>query len=320
MSSPDNKRDPVSVGDEVGETDSPTVMESPIADSPVLVPAAAESALMPAETLPETTSSDLLSPTASEDVAPGWAKVDDPLLPSALEEAHHPVKEHPGLFGRPQIREILCLHDIRIGEGRTLVQVQWAGWGVLHAEAMLEGQNFQRRMIFGLPGERAIDLLIPVGATLTVSVRNLWGRDHRTLEVLASEPVLPQVVVPSTPGVRGVQMPNTKLPSFPSMAISRLIPLQLRVVMRVRRPLPKIDDRLRYAIAIESRRLSNLPWLIGTAQRYQRAKLSPSYPRQLLTPSYRSLAVPDANMVPVRDRLKAWMVEVHHGEDETEGG
>lgn len=319
MSSPDNKRDLASVGKEVGETDSPTVMESPIADSPVLVPAAAESALMPAETLPETTSSDLLSPTESEDVAPGWAKVDDPLLPLAPEEVH-PVKERPGLFGRPRIREILCLHDIRIGEGRTLVQLQWAGWGVLHAEAVLEGQSFQRRMIFGLPGEREIDLLIPVGATLTVSMRNLWGRDHRTLQVRASEPVLPRVVVPSTPSVGGVQMPNPKLPSFPSMAISRLIPSQLRVVMRVRRPLPTIDDRLPHAIALESRRLSNLPWLIGTAQRYQRAKLSPSYPRQLLTPSYRSLAVPDANMVTVRDRLKAWMVEVHHGEDETEGG
>lgn len=319
MTSPEDNRDLLPVRDDTGKADSAPMMESEVEYPPVVLPAdttiaasaekGSSSAVPPAPRLP----------TASDDVAPGWTKVDDAPLPPSEMEDKLPVPESSGLFGRPRIDQVLCLHDIRIDGGRTLVQVQWSGWGVLHADAVLEGQTFQRRMVYGLPRERELDFLLPVGATLTVSVRNVWGSDHRTLEVRASDPALPLVVVPPTPDVRGVQMPNPILPDFPSKVISRLIPSRLRVAMRVRRPLPTIDNRLRHAIAIESRRLSSLPWLIGSAQRYHRFKLSPSYPHPPLSPSYRSLAVPEVNMVPVRDRLKAWMVEIHHGEEETEG-
>ena len=242
-----------------------------------------------------------------------------PVASSEVKEDEPPVNG-PGLFSRPEIRELLCLHELRIGQGRTLVQVRWAGWGSLRAEAVLEGQVFECRLMYGIPREREIDLLVPVGATLTISVQNLWGADRKVLEVLASEPVLPGLFVPPTPDVINVRMPHPSLPHFPSAAITRLIPSKLRLGIRRRQPLPAIDDRLRHAIAIESRRLSHLPRVLGSAQRYQRHKLSPRYMRQPLSPSYQSLLVSDVNMVPVRDRLKAWMAEIHHGEDEAGSG
>ena len=240
-----------------------------------------------------------------------------PVTSIESKEEATPVSE-PGLFNRPEIRELLCMHEIRIGEGRTIVQVRWSGWGSLRAEAVLDGQIFECRLMYGIARERELDLLVPVGATLTVSVRNLWGTDQRALEVVASDPVLPRLVVPPTPDVINVRMRHPNLPYFPSAAITRLIPSKLRVGVRMRQPLPSIDDRLRHAIALESRHLANLPWFLGSAQRYQRHRMSPRYERQLLSPSYSSLAVSDIKMIPVRDKLKAWMVEIHHGEDETE--
>lgn len=251
---------------------------------------------------------------------PGWASVDDQSTSAEDGEEAAAPEESPGIFGGPRIRDLHCLHEIRLDEGRTLVRIRWAGWGMLCADAVLDGQIFQWRLIYAWPREQVIDLLVPMGATLNLSVRNLWGRDYRTLQVLPSEPVLPRTVLPPTPDVTGVRMLPPRLPSFPSAAIAQLIPAQLRVAVRTRRPLPSTDDKLRHAITLESKRLSVLPRVLGSRQHYERQRLSPRYGQPPLSPDYRSLRPGDANMVPVRDRLKAWMVEIHHGEDETEGG
>ena len=217
----------------------------------------------------------------------------------------------PGIFDRPQIVELRCLHDIRTADGRTLVRLGWAGWGSVHAEADADGQVFHKRLWYGWPQRREIDLLVPVGATLMVKVRNLFGSDLSTLQVLPSEPALPLLVPPRAPDVIGVQMPTVKLPPFPSAAIARLMPPLPRLAVLTRRPLPSIDDRLSHAILLESRRLKRLPAWFGAGQRYQRERLMPAYT---------SLRVADMNIVPVRDKLHAWMVEIHHGEDDAEAG
>ena len=287
---------------------------------PLVVPAAEP--ISTADAKIQVIKSEALPPEASEGEGPepGWAKVDVQSAPADDGEKTAATEESPGLFGGPKIHDLLCLHDMRVDEGRTLVHLRWAGWGVLRADAVLDGQTFEWRLVCGWPRDHAIDLLVPVGAMLTVNVRNLWGSDQRSLQVLASEPALPLTVVPPTPDVTGVRMLPPRLPSFPSTAITQLIPAQLRVAVRLRQPLPSAGNQLRHAIAVESTRLSDLPWLLGGRQRYERQRLSPRYPHPPLSPDYRSLQLADANMVPVRDRLKAWMVEIHHGDDETEGG
>lgn len=234
-----------------------------------------------------------------------------PLASAADVEPEAVEDDTPGWFSKPQILGVQCLHEFRLPEGRTLVTICWGGWGWVNARAELDGQVFHRRLRYAWPEQRVIDLLVPMGATLTVTVRNAWGSDSSTLQVLASEPMLPVIAVPPAPDVIGVRMPRLKLPPAPSTAIARLIPSQLGGRVISRRPLPAINDRLRHAIALESRRISRLPAMFGAAQHYQREKLSPTYG---------SLRVGDVNMVPVRDRLRAWMVEIHGGEDETEGG
>ena len=293
----------------------------PLTVAPETVESAAEATSPSAEiSLPADSSPPTTLPGISEVIESSDVGGDSPPVSSTDAEEKDAAADVPVLFNSPEIREVLCLHELRIGEGRTMVQVRWAGWGILQAEAVLDGQVYECRLMYGVAREREIDFLVPMGSTLTISVQNLWGSDRKVLEVLASDPVLPRPVVPMTPNVINVRMRYPMLPHFPSDAIARLIPSQLRVGVRMRQPLPSIDDRLRHAIAIESRRVSNLPWVLGSAQRYQRDRMSPRYERQPLSPSYPSLAVSDIKMIPVRDKLKAWMVEIHHGEDETESG
>ncbi len=217
----------------------------------------------------------------------------------------------PGLFERPQVAELHCLHDIRTPDGRTMVRLGLGGWGSVHAEAELDGQMFSKRLWYGWPRRRELDLLVPIGAKLIVTVRNLWGTNRSTLEVLASEPALPSLVLPAAPEVIGVQMPPLKLPPFPSSVFARLIPPLPKLAVSTRRRIPAIDDSLSHAILLESRRLNGLSAWFGAGQRYQRERF---------VPTYAPLRVADVNIAPVRDRLHAWMVEIHHGEDMTEGG
>jgi hypothetical protein len=222
-----------------------------------------------------------------------------------------PGNDGPNFFNRPRILELRCLQDIRTAQGRTLVKLRWWGWGFVRAQAELGGQVFQTRLKYGWPGQREIDLLVPVGAMLTVSVRNAWGFDYDSLQVSTSEPAMTMLVPPSLPSINGVRIPAAKLPPFPSTAFSRLIPELPRFPISIRQSLPAIEDRLTHTILLESRRLNGLSAWFGNGQRDRGERRSSIYA---------SLRVADMNIVPVRDKLKAWMVEIHQGDDETEPG
>lgn len=191
-----------------------------------------------------------------------------------------PAIQSYGLFCQPVIEELSYLYALRSNQGLAALRLHARGWGRITIDSRYKGHVSRQRISKWQSVDHEILFLAPYGAVVSVVFWNFLGSSTSSLTVLPSNPALTVPSIPDVPAVQRIRvMPRTPK-QFGSSVAEGLRP-------RVNR-LSALRDSLTAAHILR---------------------------HQLLSPARIKLTVPPINMAPVRDRLQAWMNEVHHGPD-----
>jgi hypothetical protein len=199
---------------------------------------------------------------------------------SNIPAAMLPAIQSYGVFCRPVIEELAYLHALRSSRGLAALRLHVRGWGRITIDSRYKGQVSRQQISKWQSVDHEILFLAPYGAVVSVVFWNFLGSSTSSLTVLPSNPTLMVPSIPDTPAIRRIRV----MPRTPQQFVS------------------SVAEGLRPCL----NRLSALSDSLTTAHILR---------RQMLSPARIKLTVPPINMAPVRDRLQAWMNEVHHGPD-----
>lgn len=199
---------------------------------------------------------------------------------SNIPAAMLPAIQSYGVFCRPVIEELSYLHALRSSRGLAALRLHVRGWGRITIDSRCKGQVSRQRISKWPSVDHEIFFLAPYGAVVSVVFWNFLGSSSRSLAVLPSNPALMVPSITEMPAIRRIRV----MPSPPHQFS------------------PSFTEGLRPSID----RLSSLRKSRLTAHALR---------RQILSPAPIMLTVPPIDMTSVRDRLKAWMNEVHHRPD-----
>ena len=140
---------------------------------------------------------------------------------------------------RPRIERLAPVNSQRLPAGRTLVEVEVSGWGMLRVpHAML--RPYWGRRVFGF--------VVPLGAVLGVEVWSLLGRDQQEYQ--------PEATLAQAP--ERAPMPNVKVDAFAaSLGVSLGHEIGSHVPLSFAMPRPvlrSIEPRVSALARITSRR------------------------------------------------------------------
>jgi hypothetical protein len=185
-----------------------------------------------------------------------------------------------GVFCRPVVQELSFLHALRSSQGLAVLRLRILGWGRIKIESRHQGRITRQQISKWSSMDHQIVFLAPHGAEVRVVVWNVLGKATRSLTVLPSNPALVVPAVPAVPSIR-----------------------RIRVIPRASRQFsPSFAEGLKPGF----NRLAALHESLLKAQALR---------RQTIPPVPSAITVPPIDLASARDRLRAWMIEVHHGPD-----
>jgi hypothetical protein len=133
------------------------------------------------------------------------------------------------LWARPRIAGVAAVHSQRLPSGRSLVEIECSGWGVLRV-----GRAFMR--VYW--GRQVIRVVVPLGMPFRVEVWNLTGREQREHRIDATLAQAPERT--AVPGVRMAVL-GRPIGAHPGRRIGARVPTTFFVPgLRVEPPEPRL--------------------------------------------------------------------------------
>ena len=221
-----------------------------------------------------------------------------------LDQKSSVTKQPNGVFSPPRLTSLKIQNEVILNQGRTLVRLNFSGWGRLTAKARLEQKCLTYTAYFFSTGLHELVLMVPVGSEFTVCIRNLFGMTEQVLKIISTTSILP--VSPKAPTVFNTRMSSLMLPIFSISKPLKLKPSDLRIIHTWRDRLPPFSAQLKSVLKSEFKKTKVLHDVLNLRQQYCRERMRSNYA---------NLNVPQINTLLMQDDIKKWIDQVHHGTD-----
>jgi hypothetical protein len=125
---------------------------------------------------------------------------------------NHEIEERAVWFGRPGLGRAVAVHAVVLPDSLTVARLSVYGWGWLSVRTAAAPRAVPALRRF-VRGRTVLELRVPAGEAIAVSVTNLWGRARAKFVITPT-----QAGAPRQAGLPGVVMPvpDRVLPDLPA--------------------------------------------------------------------------------------------------------
>jgi hypothetical protein len=142
---------------------------------------------------------------------------------------NHEIGEPAVWFGRPRLGRAVALHALVLPDSPTMARLSVYGWGWLSVRtaAVPRAVPALRRFV---RGTTVLELRVPAGEVIAVSVSNLWGRARANFVIAPTE-----AAAPRRAGLPALAMPvpDSVLPDLPAGVAAPALARAVRPRMRI---------------------------------------------------------------------------------------